>query len=196
MEQTYDDSTWIKRGDQFLRIGQYQEAIDNYDHIQSTHSEYKHVLFQKGDAYHSLHRNRDAIECFDELLATDPDNVKVLFNKGIAQNYVLRPEKTIECLNRVLELNDTKEPILSPSSIAIALWRKGEALYHSHKYNEAIECFDKALPNAGKIVGKRILESKNWVVSQLENPETDETATTDTKKWYNKISFRWPVSIS
>ena len=196
MEQTYDDQTWIKRGDQFLRIGQYQEAIDNYDHIQSTHPEYKHVLFQKGQAYRSMHRNRDAIECYDKLLATDPDNIEVLFYKGLDQNCVRRSENTIGCLDRVLELHDDKKPILSPRTISIALWYKGEALYYSGRSREAIEYIDRALVNAGKVSGHKMLEFKKFVVDQIENPETDETATADTKKWYNKISFRWPISVS
>ena len=127
----YYDQTWIKRGDQFLRIGQYQDAIDNYDHIQSTHHEYKHVLFQKEQDYRNMSRNRDAIECYDELLATDPDNIKVLFYKGLDQNYVLQPENTIKYLDSVLELHDDKNLVLSPGTISIALWYKRKGLHHS-----------------------------------------------------------------
>ena len=178
MELQYDDSILIKRGDQFLSIGQYQNAINSYGHIHSTHPGYKHAIFQKEKARHNMHQNCDAIQCNYELFATDPDNLDMLFYK----NRVLQPEKTIEYLDKALELHDNKETILSPSSLAIALLYKGEAFYYSGKSREAIECLDKALLNAGKTVGKEISEFKKFVVGKLENPEIDETVTTETKK--------------
>ena len=106
----------------------------------------------------------------------------MLFYNGLDQNYVLQPENTIKYLDRVLELHDDKNLVLSPGTISIALWYKGKRLYHSGGSREAIECIDVALLNAGKVSGRKILQFKKFIVDQLENPKTNETNTTETKK--------------
>ena len=183
----YDDATLIKRGDQFFRMDQYQNAIDSYDYIPSTHPRYARVLLQKALAYKYMKREGDAIECFEELVKMDPDNIRLLYQKGLLHNH---SAEAIKCFDAMFKLYDDSidSTVLTQREIAEALYRTGYSHWGCGSHADAIECLDNALllidEDFSKNFSKDISKVRKRIVRQLE-----ENSATGTKKWYNRIGF-------
>jgi tetratricopeptide (TPR) repeat protein len=139
-----------QKGNDLSNQGKYQEAIEYYERALRIDPNHVNALNNKGVALANQGEYKEAIECYDKALEIDP-------NYTTAQN------------NKKLALEKLKNSKKRDSEDVDALIEKGFDLYIGGEYEEAIECYDKALSvNPYYVVA---LHNKGKVFSYLEKYE-------------------------
>jgi tetratricopeptide (TPR) repeat protein len=115
---------WLDRGLALSKLRKYEEAIKSYDKALEINPEHADAWNNKGVVLRNLGKYQDAIYCYDKALRINPKYADALRNKDLS-------------LDKLREKDDSKD--------ADAWLTKGNALYDSRKYEEAIKCYDKAL---------------------------------------------------
>ena len=182
MELANNYKEWIKKGNERMIRCEYESAIDCYDNVPPTHPDYENVMVQTGHAYAGLCYRSVAIKCFNAALAINPHNIEALNGKGYVFHKLGRYRDAIECFDQALYIKPDFES---------ALLGKGLALASLDCHLEAILYFDKVLAIAThkfRYVRKRRKQSLEKIATDKLLPKI--------KQWYNRISFRWPISIS
>ena len=131
-----------------------------------------------------LKRYDEALICCNKSLKIDPNNISAWTNKGLILNGLKRYDEALECWKKAIEIDDgyviewSKKPhFLSESRdydqsilnriLASKLISKGASCCFLKKYQEALECSNKALeldPNAS-LDG---LSTKAWALNGLK----------------------------
>ena len=134
----------IKRGDDFLAAGQYEEAIEEYTDAIEIDPRQAGVYNRRGRAYYEWGRYDNAVADYDKAIAIDPDNVSAYIDRGNAHLANHRSfEGGEENYDRALA--DYEEAIsLSPEN-AVAYYNRGLAFQGKDDYARAIADYDRAI---------------------------------------------------
>ena len=138
-----DALDWYSKGVVLHRSGDYEKAIQCYDHALEIDPKNAYAWNVKGIALDSFGRYDEAIQCYDRALEIDPENADALNVKGYALRNLSRHDEAIRCHDHALEINPKD---------AYALNGKGSALTGLGRFGEAIRCYDQALEINQKIV--------------------------------------------
>jgi tetratricopeptide (TPR) repeat protein len=147
--------------------GKYPEAIEYFDKALAIDSTYIYTINTKGYVLSKQGKYPEAIEYFDKALVIDPNFIDAMNNKGIAlyeqgkyqdaieyydKALAIDPNDSIAMNNKCLALlqQGNNPNIFDPNKIfdidyILATNTEDTALYRQSKYQEAIECVDKAL---------------------------------------------------
>ncbi len=162
----------VKTGDLYFNDSNYIEAIKIYDKAISVNENNKDALMGKALALRELGRYDDAISCLNEYIKLDKEDLDGLIVKG--DTYICKNEyiEANECFDECLKI-DKKDPIaLTGKGIvsylngahhpAIQYWdkalggrknvdlahiwaNKGNAWFDLQRYDEALECYSRAI---------------------------------------------------
>jgi tetratricopeptide (TPR) repeat protein len=97
-------------------------------------------LNSKGLLLSELSQYDQAIECFEKAIQSNKDHFEAWYNKGLT--YVRKRyynKQAIECFEKVVECCDETHWITK------ALNNQGVVYYKEGKYDDALECFEKAI---------------------------------------------------
>jgi tetratricopeptide (TPR) repeat protein len=126
----------IYKGNDLFNSGRYEEAIEYYDQVPSTDTNYYIALTNKGNTLNSLERYSEAITYYDKALAIEPNYKEALSGKGSALYGLGRYSEAITYIDKALAIDPNYKP---------ALTNKGNTLERLGRYSEAITYYDKAL---------------------------------------------------
>jgi tetratricopeptide (TPR) repeat protein len=130
-----------------------------------------------------LEKYDEALECCDEIIRADPNDAAAYTSKGLALNGLKRYDEALECWKKAVEIDDNYIDILSKKIhslrdsrgygdanliriLVIKLSGKGMSYAFIKKYDEALECSNKALeldPNSTDS-----LNNKSWALNALK----------------------------
>ncbi len=126
----------IMEYDRLLNIGADNPVKASKGHNAPTFE----ILLLEGRAYQLMRLNafQEALSTYDYAIRKTPDDIN-LWNARTVPLFALEQyEKVIENSEIVLQMNPDS------SNAAIAWNRKGSALFHLHKYNDALDAFNQA----------------------------------------------------
>ncbi|MDD4650764.1 MAG: tetratricopeptide repeat protein [Methanothrix sp.] len=140
-----NSQSWIEQGNVFASRGKNDEAINNYDRVIEINPDYADAWINKGNALHKQSKYDEANKCFDEAISLDPSNAEAWVKKyNNIQYYMGRDNATTEdCLNNASRICD--QDIRFDSNNASNWIDKGDLLFYSGDYEEAIKCYEKAV---------------------------------------------------
>jgi len=144
----------------FENLGEYQNAIDNYNIAIKLDNNCSLSYLNKGVALSMLGRNLEAIESFDKVIKLNPNSSNAYNNKGAALGYLNKYQEAINNYNKAIELDPKNfEPYKN----------KFCPLYNLKRYEEAVETCDKAIelePNRHDI--QEVINNRIKALNKLE----------------------------
>jgi len=99
------DSNWLaynNGGNAYADIGNYNQAIEDYDKVIVIKPDFAEAYYNRGNAYESLGNHRQAIEDFNRAIGIKPDYAEAYSNRGNAYNVFGNYEQAIEDFNRAI----------------------------------------------------------------------------------------------
>ncbi len=151
---------YIEQGVAKAELGQYEEAIADYDAALHLDPDHVVALVNRSLAWIGLGRYEEAIADYDAVLRLDPEQVGAWANRGAAKAKLSRHEEAIADYDAALRLD--------PDHV-LALANRGLARIALGRYAEAIADFDSVLrldpDNAG------VYNNRGWVKARLGRHE-------------------------
>ena len=140
------------------------------------------IAGEPGHSLGFLKKYDEALECCDKITEIDPNDAAAYTSKGLALNGLKRYDEALECWKKAVEIDDNYVGIWSKKIhsvqdssgyddsnlirvLVIKLAGKGMSYAFIKKYDEALECSNKALeldPN-----NSDNLNNKAWALSNL-----------------------------
>lgn len=127
--------SYSNRGTTKLKLGQYSEAIQDYDEAIKLNPQGVEFYYNRGLSKHNLQQYTDAIKDYDKVIELDSENVDAYFNKSCA--YALQNDKAqaLIWLDKALQLGYPVASIMQDSD-----WQH----YHNDaEFKELINKYDK-----------------------------------------------------
>ena len=115
------------------RLGNYEEAIEDFDLAIQLDPKYPNAYYSRGIAKHSLGNYEEAIEDFGLAIQLDPKLAPPYNNRGSVKKDLGDYEEAIEDFDLAIQLDP---------KYATAYYNRGGAKYSLGNYEEAIEDFD------------------------------------------------------
>lgn len=133
----YDIQIHEKLGKAFLKIKNYDKAIEFYLGAIKTNPKCSHNLyFDLGYCYYSLNEYDGAVEYFKKAVELNPYFDNGYFNMGKAYSEKKDYDNAIICHNKAVEINDKKPEYY---------FERGYVLECKNKNNEALANYEKAI---------------------------------------------------
>jgi len=135
--------SYFKKGIKLNRKGQYEEAIQIFQHGIDCEKGHSDCWFGMGEAFSGLKKYIRAEECYAHAIEINPDNDEYLIRNAInLRNIALLKKDPLMCFESIKICNRV---LLRNEDFNQALHVKGLALWTLNKREEAISLFDKAL---------------------------------------------------
>ena len=142
-----------KKGLDLLIERNYEDALVCIDEALRTHPNDADLWSSKGDALTEINREEEGLQCYDKALEIDPDDPRVWVAKGDQLLLLDRLDEATVCIDKALEIDpDDPITIMSKDSLEqdkikaiLDLAKEGQELKRLKKYDEAIQCFKKAV---------------------------------------------------
>ncbi len=80
-------AVYKKQGYAYSKAGEYQKAIEAFDHASRIDPNDSEIYLQRGNAYHRLGNSKRAIEDFNLAIRLDPENVYVYHDCGKRRHF-------------------------------------------------------------------------------------------------------------
>jgi tetratricopeptide (TPR) repeat protein len=164
----------------------YSEMLENCNKALLLQPEHITGLNAKAVALGFLKKYDEAVECCDKIIEIDPKDVAAWASKGLALSGLKRNEEAVKCWKKAVEIDDNyvgmwnkKIHSLQDSKgyddsmliriLIVKLAGKGMSYAFIKKYNESLECSNKALeldPN-----NTDNLNNKAWALNGLKRCE-------------------------
>ncbi len=112
-----DGSDWYQRGDTLANLGQYEAALEHFDHAIAHNPDYHEAWVFRAVVLIHLHNYRAALASCDQAIAIHPTNYEAWLFRGAALNYLNRYKESYASYNRALELSALHSP-----SPAMLVW--------------------------------------------------------------------------
>jgi protein O-mannosyl-transferase len=133
------DNNWfayISRGLAYADLGNYSQAIEDYDKAIEIKPGFNNAYNCRGIAYKVLGNYKQAIEDYDRAIEIKPDFDDAYNNRGNAYNGLDNYRQAIDDLNRAIEINP---------GFAEAYNNRGSAYYGLGNYKQAIDDYGRAI---------------------------------------------------
>jgi tetratricopeptide (TPR) repeat protein len=163
---------WLTKAEQLKKQGKYEEVVKSVDKasmVKESLNKEKY-WFSKGQILASIERYEEAIICFDKELQFNKISFDTLYEKGLAFFNLKKYTEAVECFNKAWEIKHEEFMKLNNQGTTLKNYKKFEkavlyidqanaitdikcefwyykgcSLYEINKYEEASDCFDKAL---------------------------------------------------
>ncbi|MCL0095055.1 tetratricopeptide repeat protein, partial [Dehalococcoidia bacterium] len=120
---------WLRKAFALRKLGKYQDAIDSFDKALKIDAKFSRAWEGKGDALCELGKYEDAINCYDKALQARPGSIT---GRGFFKRITLRKQDEDDAWFLKFWLSN--------------IWcKKAQALAKLGKYEDAIDCYDKAI---------------------------------------------------
>src|SRR5262244_3212742 len=127
---------FYKRANGYYERGQYDRAIEDYNHVIGLNPNHANAFSNRGATYARKGEYDRAIENYDEAIRLNPKHADAFSNRGVAYGRKGDYDRAIENYDEALRLNPKH---------ANALYNRGNAYRHKGDYNRAIENYDLAI---------------------------------------------------
>mmetsp|Transcript_1307 Transcript_1307/g.2891 ORF Transcript_1307/g.2891 Transcript_1307/m.2891 type:complete len:640 (+) Transcript_1307:85-2004(+) len=131
-----DANLFRKRGDVRRRLGQYKEAVQDFETALALNSELSAAWHGRGQTYRLMGKLKEATEDFSAAIKLDPLNAILRVDRASLRQQQGELDLALEDAQEALGLN--------PKFVA-ALHLRGEVLRKRKVYSEALKDFDAAL---------------------------------------------------
>ena len=127
---------WFEKGEKFRSSQDYKKAIECYDRVLEINPRDALTWYNKGLCFYSLGKYKEAIKCYEETLILDPGDKETIEEKEKAEKALAGQTKVPQANEDIssLDIDRAKE-----------LFNEGLVFIDSGNYEEAINCFEKAL---------------------------------------------------
>ena len=143
----------------YQKSGSHEKALSFFDEsLKNKPIEPSKILFSKGVSLMALKRYEEAIECFKSAIKLNPTYIEAYQNRGLCYAYFNPPKMTeaIKCFDFITEQYAKYPDPRFVDEVAKAWNDKGVCYLRLKKYDEAINCFEKAY-----LLGNTIISSNN-----------------------------------
>jgi tetratricopeptide (TPR) repeat protein len=124
------------RGKAHRQLGEYQQAIDDFNQAIALDPEYTWAYVSRGTAYRLLEKYQQAIDDFNQAVALDSEYAWAYASRGIAYRLLDEYQRAIDDFTCALTLK--------PNYAWVSILR-GEAYLRTKQYKQAIDDFNYAL---------------------------------------------------
>ena len=170
-------------GSTYRILQMYPEMLENCNKALLSKPTDITAMNAKAVALGLLEKYDEVLECCNKIIEMDPNDAAAYTSKGLALNGLKRYDEALECWKRAVEIDDNYLDILSKKIhslqdsrgyddsnliriLVMKLTGKGMSYAFIKKYNEALECSNKALeldPNSSDN-----LNNKAWALNGLK----------------------------
>ncbi|WP_295722647.1 tetratricopeptide repeat protein [uncultured Methanobrevibacter sp.] len=191
-----------KKGDNLSRLGKFEESLECYDKALAIESDNEYIWNNKAIAYLNSGNPNQALKANDKAIKINPRNTVVLYWRGFILEVLGNLEEALQVYNIILNIDDTNPEVwnaigdiltdlerpedallaydkglelcLEDSQIsAVAQNRRGNALLELGRFNEALNCYDKAISiekdNTSFLLNKGVVLMELGEFQQAEN---------------------------
>ncbi|MFQ6012869.1 MAG: tetratricopeptide repeat protein [Thermoplasmata archaeon] len=130
-----DISGLLDKAEDRMAMGEYQEALEDYETILSFDRRNLRALLKKAELLRRVHRPGDALEALDRLLALDPWHQGALLDKAGLLEGEGRTDDALECYDAILR---------GSPAVVTALMRKGDVMARMGEVELAWEAYTEA----------------------------------------------------
>jgi lipoprotein NlpI len=138
------------RGNGYAGLGNYRQAIEDYDKAIKIKPGFADAYMNRGVAYAGLNNYAQAIKDYDKALEIKPDSAEAYNNRGVAYNVLGNYRQAIDDFSRAMEIK--------PGHAGIYYLNRGIAYNGLGNYNQAIEDLSRAIkikPDSAEAYRKR-----------------------------------------
>ena len=128
--------SYINRGNSKNELGQFAEAIKDYNKAIELNPNYAAAYSNRGNAKDNLGEPQAAIEDCNKAIELNPNSALAYNNRGNAKNKLGQHQAAIEDYTKAIELNPNE---------ATAYNNRGNAKYELGELKEAIKDYNKAI---------------------------------------------------
>ena len=146
-----DYYAWFYKALYLSECKHYKEAIECLNKALEIKPDDMGFWYQRGMVEIKLEQYEEAITSFNEAIKIAPELMEIRVNKGFALYKLGDYEKAEKTLDRVLETN---------AGDGSAWFYKGLILAACQKYNETLDCYDKAL--------ELKVKSQEWLTEEIK----------------------------
>jgi tetratricopeptide (TPR) repeat protein len=130
---------WLDRGYQYFLRGNFQKALESYDHALQYEPNVYQAWYYRGSALVSLERYEEAISSYDKAIQINPFAYEIWENRGDALINLSHHEKAVTSFEQAIQLQHHDD-------YRWHSWHhRGYCLDHLDRYEEAIVSYDMAL---------------------------------------------------
>ena len=127
---------FYKRANGYYERGQYDRAIEDYNHVIGLNPNHANAFSNRGATYARKGEYDRAIESYDEAIRLNPKHADAFSNRGVAYARKGDYDRAVENYDEAIRLNPKH---------AAALYGRGNAYRRKGDYDRAIENYDEAL---------------------------------------------------
>ena len=132
-----DARAYNNRGCAKYQLGQYQEALVDYNKVIELNHPNKAITYCNcGDAKNCLKQYEEAIVDYNKAIELNPNDATAYNNRGYAKYHLEQYQKAISDFNKAIELNSNFEEAYN---------NRGGAKYHLEQYQKAINDLNEAI---------------------------------------------------
>ncbi len=121
---------YYSRGHAYTILGNYRQAIEDYDKAIEIHPVYEEAYFSRGSVYAILGNHKRAIEDFDKAIEIYPTNADPYVNRGNAFSRLGNNKRAIEDFDKAIEIKP---------KFAEAYFNRGHAYWQFGNKQQAFE---------------------------------------------------------
>ena len=108
-----------KKGLALIKLGSYDEAIQNFDKVLEIQPTDVDALNNKGLAFAEAGNYNEAIAYYNKAFMINPIDVDVLYNKGVALDRLGRYDEAIQYYDKVIEIDPNNTDALNSKNYAL-----------------------------------------------------------------------------
>src|SRR5262244_364172 len=127
---------FYKRANGYYERGQYDRAIEDYNHVIGLNPNHANAFSNRGATYARKGEYDRAIENYDEAIRLNPKHADAFSNRGVAYGRKGDYDRAVENYDEAIRLNPKH---------AAALYGRGNAYRRKGDYDRAIENYDEAI---------------------------------------------------
>ena len=158
---------YLQRGNESHALGNYKEAITDYDKAIELNPEYAEAYNNRGLAKFNLGKYKEAIKDYDKAIELNPKYAKAHNNRGFVNLALKKYDEGIRDYTREIEIN----PNNAHSHLSLGLTK-----FSIGKYEEAIKDFDEVIKiNPHDIVAYDYRGLSKYTLNRYEEAIKDYT---------------------
>ncbi len=132
----FNAGDYNNRGVTYHALGQYTQALADYDRASELDPRYASVYSNRGITYRRLQKYEQALTNFNFAIDLDPHEPMVYNNRGIAYQSIEQYPKALLDFSRAIELNP---------QLVQAYHNRGSVYNRLHQYKQALADFEQAI---------------------------------------------------
>jgi tetratricopeptide (TPR) repeat protein len=132
---------FLSKGRSLYKLKKYSDAINYFNKALDINKNDENAWYFKGTCLYALKKYDDALACFDMTLKIDVEFVPAWMQEGAILTYLEKYSDANECFDKVIKLGSAENDYLENDYL---LYNKGFCLFNLQRYNEALDCYNRA----------------------------------------------------